>query len=374
MIKKYNFTKKKVKNTLTKKIPNTNKKVKIIILKYLIPEKSILKKEGHFFNEKDYKTIINTDCDVYGIDENNNKICLFKFRKSVIPNNICKQAYKVLEKQAQHFNDNRGAAAGLIKKSQLPLYVNKITNLDKFRVNYKDKKGITRKSHLSNRVRSNIIGYYDMPDRNVLKRDGKAPKCRQTAFTRDEVEKWKNACPIFIEANKQFKKLMPTNHKIQLKQCSKTPKFQIKNTAFSTITINYNYRSALHKDSGDLESGFGNLMVLEKNKCINNNFNSSNPSNPSNPFNPSNPSNPSNLSNKNKIYDYKGGYLGMPKYGIAVNVRQGDYLAMNVHEWHCNCKIICGCPKGKLCKKGVEHHGRLSLVCYLRKNMIKCIK
>jgi len=342
-------TKKHSKHT-RKNVYIPRRAIKVLECKNIFTDEYLSSQEGNFFTEKDYHKIISEDCDVYAIDENNNKFCLLKLRKNVIPHETCVNAYSSLEKQSQHLNDNRGAAAGRIRKSQLPDVVKQgtITNRDKFRVNYIDKYGIARKGHVSNRVRSNIIGYYDMPDRNLLAKNGDAPKCRQTAFTRDQVEKWENACPIFVAGDKQFKSLMPDRHKIQLKQCRKTPEFQIKNTAFSTITINYNYRSALHKDAGDLEEGFGNLMVLEKNKCVN--------------------------PNTGKVYRYKGGYLGFPKYGIAVDVRQGDFLAMNVHEWHANCPIVCGCPKGKKCKKGVEHHGRLSLVCYLRKNMIKCAK
>lgn len=340
----------KANNNKKKTRKKTISKPKILEVKNIYTDKYLDTLEGKFFTFTDYNKIIKEDCDVYAIDENNNKFCLLKLRKNVIPFEICRDAYISLEKQAQHFNDNRGAAAGYIKKSQLPNIVKEgtITNKSKFRVNYIDKQGIKRKGHVSNRVRSNIIGYYDMPDRNLLAKNKNAPKCRQTAFTRDQVEKWTNACPIFIESDKQFKKLMPIEHKKQLNQCRKTPKYQIKNTAFSTITINYNYRSALHKDAGDFEDGFGNLMVLEKSKCID------------------------KLKNLD-IYDYKGGYLGFPKYGIAVDVRQGDFLAMNVHEWHANCPIICGCPKGEKCNKNIEHHGRLSLVCYLRKNMIKCL-
>lgn len=332
-------------NPRTKKKNLLKKKIKVITVKYIIPESKIKDQEGEFYDTKYYKQIINYDCDVYGIDENGSRICLFKLRKNVIPHNICINAFKALEKQSQKLNDNRGAAAGKIKKSQLPKYVKEITQKDNFRAYYKDINGIIRKGHISNRVRSNIIGYYDMPDRNILKRDGKAPKCRQTAFTRDEVEKWDDTCPIFIIANKMFKKLMPKEHAIQLKQCKQTPNYQIKNTAFSTVTVNYNYRSALHKDAGDLEEGFGNLIVLEKNKCYH---------------------------DINNIYKYNGGFLGFPKYGIAVDARQGDFLAMNVHEWHSNCKMICTCPNKNKCRNYV-HFGRLSLVCYLRKNMIQCI-
>ena len=62
--------------------------------------------------------------------------------------------------------------------------------------------------------------------------------------------------------------------------------------------------------------------------------------------------------------NYIGGYLGFPKYGICVDVRQGDFLAMDVHEFHSNTPISSE-------KKGCEY-GRLSVVCYLREKMIKC--
>ena len=74
-----------------------------------------------------------------------------------------------------------------------------------------------------------------------------------------------------------------------------------------------------------LEEGYGNLVVLEEGK-------------------------------------YKGGYTGFPQYGVCVDARNGDFLAMDVHEWHCNTKII---PVTK-------DYTRLSMVAYLRKNMIKC--
>ena len=79
------------------------------------------------------------------------------------------------------------------------------------------------------------------------------------------------------------------------------------------------------------------------------------------------------------VESYQGGYIGFPKYGIAVDVRQGDFLAMDVHQYHCNTPI----KVGKMCNKKsniknnrqkTKKHGRLSIVCYLRKNMLKCAK
>ena len=174
---------------------------------------------------------------------------------------------------------------------------------------------------LGNISKSNIIGYFDKRDRNL---GPTAPPCRTTAFTSQEVGKWKESLPLIISIDKQFKRLIPDRYKIQYKTCRQTP-WYIKNTAFSTVTINYNWRTALHKDAGDLEEGFGNLVVLEEGK-------------------------------------YDGGCTGFPQYGVCVDVRNGDFLGMDVHEWHCNTEIN---PISK-------DYSRLSMVSYLRKNMIKC--
>ena len=57
--------------------------------------------------------------------------------------------------------------------------------------------------------------------------------------------------------------------------------------------------------------------------------------------------------------EYTGGETCYPQYGIGVNVREGDVLFMNVHEWHGNLPIVKE-------DKNVE---RMSIVCYLRKNV-----
>ena len=60
----------------------------------------------------------------------------------------------------------------------------------------------------------------------------------------------------------------------------------------------------------------------------------------------------------NAVCNHCEGYL----YEGCVDCRNGDFLAMDVHEWHCNTKII---PLSK-------DYTRLSLVAYLRERMIKC--
>ena len=337
-------------------------------LKPIISDKDIKKKEGHYFNENYYtkhNKIVNKDTDVYGIQPDGTHKLLFKFRKNVIPEHVCSAAYFALEKHAKHKNSNRGAAAGKLSLKKLPNHVGQVMKTDKFRVFYKTKSGKLSRDNVSNIAQSNIAGYYDRPDRNMyththththtkkhksnIKKNKtrskditiSVPMCRTTQFTKKNVEKWSNTIPLIKAADTLFKKLVPDRYKIQLKRAQKTPDYQIDKTAYSTITVNYNWRTAAHCDNGDLDDGFGNLIVLEKAKS----------------HTKSKDTHSTHNTHKGST-GYTGGYLGFPKWGICVDVRQGDFLAMDVHEYHCNTPIV--------------GDGRLSVVCYLRKKMIHC--
>ena len=334
----------------------TNKKVDILEVHPIIDDSKISSKEGCYFPESHYRNIIKSNADVYGILEDGTKQLLLKFRKGVIPQSICKAAFQALEAHSKHKNYNRGAAAGKLHSNKLPKYVGKITKREAFRVFYKTLAGRKTKDNIGNMAMSNIAGYYDKPDRNAYslntttksssrtKKTMKSktmksrkpgydihgnPLCRTTQFTKEEVDKWARTIPLIQQADKWFQRLVPDRHAVQLTRAKKTPQYQIANTAYSTITLNYDWRTACHKDKGDLEEGFGNLLVLEKAK-------SGFPDCPG----------------------FTGGLLGFPRWGVAVDVRQGDFLAMDVHEWHCNTEV--------------QGTGRLSVVCYLRKGMIKC--
>ena len=313
---------KKFKKSLKKR----GSKVTVIIAKRLLSDKFMKSKEGDYFDEKDYDKIVDHDCDCYYLDEMGKKKLLFKFRKNVFSKDLTECAMENLKKAAMKTHDNRGASAGRINLKKMPKYANQASQLigrNKFRVKYyvSRRTGKIVRNSLGNISQSNIIGYYDKRDRNL---GPNAPPCRTTAFTSQQVEKWEKVIPFIKAIDRQFKELIPENHGIQLKQARKT-KYVIDDTAFSTVTINHNWRTALHKDAGDLREGFGNLIVCEKGR-------------------------------------YKGGCTGFPQFKVAIDVRNGDFLAMDVHEWHCNTKIH---PIDK-------DYTRLSLVAYLREKMIKC--
>jgi hypothetical protein len=318
--------------------------VKTIYVTPIKTDSQLEKKEGDYFPISTYNKIIDYDCDVYCQEKDQPDRLLLKFRKNVLNHHSCTNAFNGLKDHAQQKNRNRGAASGKLNINKLPNYVGKITKKHSFRVFYKNKDGKMVKDNIGNVAMSNIAGYYDRPDRNEytkMKQNGKTlkniPMCRTTSFTAKEVDKWKQCLPLIQEADLWFKNLVPDRHKIQLARAKKTRNYQILDTAYSTITVNYNWRTAMHKDVGDLHEGFGNLIVLEKHKSDPN----------------------------DNTCNYIGGYLGFPKWGVCVDVRQGDFLAMDVHEFHANTPI-----SGE--KKGCEF-GRLSVVCYLREKMIKCL-
>jgi hypothetical protein len=312
-------------------------------LKQIMSDQKIAQLEGHYFDESDFNHIIKEDADVYRIDSKGQEHLLLKLRKNVIPKAISKKAFNALVEEAKKPHTNRGAAAGLLTQRKLPPYVKGIINKTKFRGKYFGHDDRVRKDDISNLSRSSIIGYYDQADRNRYRKKTqnrsilKVP-CRMTKFTKDQPDKWNDVLPLFKKIDKQFKNLCPEKHQKQLERASKTPQYQIDNTAFSTGTINYNWQTALHRDAGDFEEGFGNLIVLED--------------------------------ARKTRQSWIGGYIGFPQYGIAVEVREGDFLAMDVHQWHANTQIkpLIGLTKGQ--KK--DEYARLSVVSYLRKNMLKC--
>jgi hypothetical protein len=173
------------------------------------------------------------------------------------------------------------------------------------------------------KIMSNIIGFFDRfpPNYKVaFKKAGiKTPlEIRECRFNRDHPDKFKKMIPLVKEINDLYKQYAPDHFEKQNKKAKQTY-FKIPGTAFTTITTNVNFKTSIHKDKGDDAEGFGNLAVIEDGK-------------------------------------YEGAETCFPQYGIGVDVRTGDMLFMDVHEWH-----------GNLPMKPLEKDAkRLSIVCYLR--------
>ena len=60
---------------------------------------------------------------------------------------------------------------------------------------------------------------------------------------------------------------------------------------------------------------------------------------------------------------WRGGWLGFPQWDVAIEVKAGDFLLMDVHQWHCNTELELDDPKKSF---------RMSFVLYLRDAMTGC--
>jgi hypothetical protein len=244
------------------------------------------------------KHIIDIDTDVYDASSNN---LILKFRKNKLPRNEINEFYdNVIDFAKKSYSSNRGSASGSNKK-----------NVGE-----------------NPKIMSNIIGYMDTfspKQKYLLKLQNKVIKyqVRECRFNADYPEKYKLLIPLVQKIDYYYKKLVPTHYSKQIKKANQT-QFRIPKTSFTTITTNVNFQTSIHKDKGDDQEGFGNLTVIENG-------------------------------------NYSGAETCLPQYGIGVNVRTGDVLFMDVHQWHGNLPM----------HSAGKNVTRLSIVCYLRYNVWK---
>lgn len=228
---------------------------------------------------------------------------LLRYRKNKLTNKAIDEFYDNVIDFAKKVSTNRGSTSGSKDK------------------NVED----------NPKIMSNILGYMDgfsPKQKHLMKTQNNNIKLnvRETRFNMDYPDKFKKILPMIKEIDNYYKKYAPSYYKKQRSKANQT-NFKIAGTSFTTITTNVNFRTSIHKDKGDDEEGFGNLTVIDKGK-------------------------------------YTGGETCFPQYGIGVDVRRGDVLFMNVHEWHGNLPMV---------KEGKDVI-RLSIVCYLRINIWKRTK
>ena len=272
-----------------------NKKVTEYIVDKDYPDEKLDQVLSHKLKPQQIKTIINHDADVYTKEGK----LLLRFRKHKLKKENSDAFYDNVIKFAETTTTNRGSASGSKNKN---IYENP-------------------------KIKSNILGYFDKLSPNhkfKFKENGiPLPKItvRETRFLTDYPDKYKKLLPLIKEIDKFYQKYIPEPYKKQRRKANQTP-FKIAGTAFTTVTTNVNYQTAVHTDKGDDIEGFGNLAVIEHGK-------------------------------------YKGGETCFPQYGIGVDVRTGDILYMDVHQPHGNLPLQLESEDAK----------RLSIVCYLRKSI-----
>lgn len=275
-----------------------DKKVHVYTVRAILTDEETAHKKGTFIAEKDYPVVLREDADVY----TEHGQLLLRFRKGVLSKAAIQDTYDALKEFMKKTTTDRGVASG------------------------SDKGLLTGEK---TPVMSNILGYFDkwsISQKATFKNSGiRSPgPCRLCTYNVRFPEKWRRVVPLIHEIDAQYAELCPKEYANQRKAAKMTP-FHIRGTAFSTITTNLNFRTAAHTDSGDWPEGFGNLVVIERGA------------------------------------PYAGAYTGFPQYGVAVDCREGDFLAMDVHQLHGNSPM----------EPTDETSQRLSLVSYLREGIIK---
>jgi hypothetical protein len=180
----------------------------------------------------------------------------------------------------------------------------------------------------ANGVRSGVGGFMD--------RYPRIPFCRETGWQANHKDKYEAAVPLFEAANQVFKRELPIRWEGQaeaMKQLGED--WRIGETVYTTLTINRDFRTAAHRDVGDLcescenadnPKGFSNLLVLDNGK------------------------------------NYNGFFLCFPEFRVAADIRAGDLIMMNAHRVHSNSPAFDY-------EEGFE---RMSVVMYFRESMLTC--
>lgn len=160
--------------------------------------------------------------------------------------------------------------------------------------------------------------------------------CRQTAWTGKNLPQWQALQPLFQGIAGHLREHVPDRYENQMTEARATqPEWIVPGTPFSTITVNNTYPTGVHTDKGDLDKGFSTIACLRRG-------------------------------------EYEGGTLCFPEYRVGVNMKHGDLILMDAHEWHGNTAITCRC--GNRLKRNCEVCGaeRISVVSYLRTKITEC--
>lgn len=267
-----------------------------ITLKRVIREEDATKLIGKFLDESYIKLpIIREDTDAYDAQGN----LLLRFRKGVMPLDILKTGV-----------DNfRGSISLTESRGQTSGYSGKRIRKD----------GSVSKITVGAKVLSGAVGMMD-PVAMV-------PYCRKTAFTAAYYGKYKAGIPFVKKVDELYEQLAPKHYAIQKEYAKATnPNWVIADTVFTTVTVNQDFRTAAHRDAGDLPQGFGNLIAYREG-------------------------------------DWDGAYFMLPEFGVAVDLQNEDVLFVDVHKVHCNTEFTNWNPDDCL---------RISFVLYYREFMLKC--
>jgi hypothetical protein len=169
----------------------------------------------------------------------------------------------------------------------------------------------------SNRCYSNILGAMD--------RSARVPYCRISGTTQKKPELFKKYKPVYQAACAALQRTIPDRWESLYSRFKNVadPSYNLFGTCFTTLTMNWNFRTAFHYDANNCEGGIAVLTAITKG-------------------------------------EYDGHYLVFPQLRLAFDLRDGDFLAGdNQGLIHGNTAMIPKSPDAE----------RVSFVFYSRERM-----
>jgi hypothetical protein len=291
--------------------------------KFIIP--------GKFINDIGGYTIYDRNIDCYHGDE---LVC--RFRKNILTNeeNITDFAVNI-RSCAIRKKENRGDASGAIDRDKVRTSAKDLFDIKGSRAGFYTLSGKKSNTKICNQAKSNVIGYIDVAKRNTNNTD----KVNIAQYCRDYPMKYEKCIPFLEDINTIFKNQSVDQYQYQ--KIRNNPEYIIGKTVFSTVTVNYSWQSAVHKDSNNGSDTMAVISVV-KDVCNDNN--------------------------------YSGGYLLFPEFNIGFNILETDIFIGNTQKYyHCNSPLIpikkdISSKWSPDCILNKWYLNRISIVAYLKKS------
>ncbi len=251
--------------------------------------------EGRKATEADYDYLLDEDAIVQKPD--GSLLCVVL--KKGMDADAMKSAWGVLQTET-FVSRNRGVASG------------------EQREHYVKKDGSISNTHIADPVNSGIIGFFE--------RTPRFPYCRACAWNLENPEKWTSLLPMIQDADRLMKLHARARYDLQAKAARLAHKdFLIPGTNFSTLTVNKNFRTAYHRDAGNIQQGVSCMTVFRAGK-------------------------------------WSGANLVFPKFRVAAKLDSRDLIIFDPHEVHGNTPYIPLTPNAVRC----------SVVFYFREKIQSC--
>ena len=125
----------------------------------------------------------------------------------------------------------------------------------------------------------------------IIDRSGRLPYGRLTSRAESKWEDFEKNTPFYTEVNNLFRENLPEKFEVLNDRFSqvKDERYNLFGTAFTTITVNYNFQVAYHRDGNNAQNAVAALAVMESG-------------------------------------EYSGGEFVFPELGIGFDIRGGDVL------------------------------------------------